>query len=174
MGNEEGTKVDRQIRKITGTVPASRLAAGFLILALALAAGCATGGGPHADAGVGAGGVRAGEDRSALEERWGVKVLSINLSAGGYMLDFRYRVTDPQKALPLFDRRVKPFLVDEATGVTMVVPEPPKVGALRSTRPPQPERNYFMMFANPGAFLKKGQKVTVVVGDFRAERLVVQ
>ena len=180
MGNGAGTKVAARRRVNTGTVPAISLAAWpawllVLALALALTAGCATGRRPQVDAVTGAGGVQAGEDdRSALEERWGVKVLSIGLSAGGYMLDFRYRVTDPQKALPLFDRRVKPFLVDEATGVTMVVPEPPKVGALRSTRPPQPERNYFMMFANPGAFLKKGGKVTVVIGDFRAERLVVQ
>ena len=90
------------------------------------------------------------------------------------MLDFRYRVLDPEKALPLFDRKIKPHLVDEATGAVFAVPEPPKVGALRSTRKPQPGKNYFVMFANPGGYVKKNSKVSVVIGDFRAENLVVQ
>ncbi|SNB47978.1 hypothetical protein [Geobacter sp. DSM 9736] len=111
---------------------------------------------------------------SSIEEKWGVKVLSLKQSAGGYMLDFRYRVLDPEKAKPLFDRKLKPYLVDEATGAVFAVPEPPKVGALRSTRPPQPERNYFVMFANPGGYVKKGNKVSVVIGDFRAENITVQ
>ncbi len=111
---------------------------------------------------------------TGIEEKWGVKVLSIRHSAGGYMLDFRYRVLDPEKALPLFDRKIKPHLVDEATGAVFAVPEPPKVGALRSTRKPQPGKNYFVMFANPGGYVKKNSKVSVVIGDFRAENLVVQ
>ena len=112
--------------------------------------------------------------RSSIEERWGVKPLSIRLSAEGYMLDFRYRVLDPEKAMPLFDRKIKPYLVDEATGAMFAVPAPPKVGALRTTRKPVPDRNYFIMFANPGKFVKRGNKVTVVIGDFRAENLIVQ
>ena len=112
--------------------------------------------------------------RSSLEERWGIKLLSIRLSAEGYMLDFRYRVLDPEKAKPLFDRQSKPYLVDEVTGAMFVVPEPPKVGALRTTRKPVPDRNYFILFANPGKFVKPGNKVTIVIGDFRAENLIVQ
>lgn len=111
---------------------------------------------------------------SILEEKWGVKVLGIRLSAEGYMLDFRYRVLDPEKAMPLFDRQTKPYLVDEASGAMFVVPEPPKVGALRNTRKPQPDRNYFIMFANPGRYVKKGNRISVVSGDFKAEHLVVE
>ena len=109
-----------------------------------------------------------------LVERWGVKVLQIRLSAEGYMLDLRYRVLDAGKAAPLFSRELKPYLIDEATGAKFLVPEPPKVGALRTTRPPQPGKNYFIIFANPGKYVKKGSKVTVVIGDFRAENLIVE
>jgi len=111
---------------------------------------------------------------SAIEEKWGVRILSIRQSAEGYMLDFRYRVIDAEKAAPLFDRKIKPHLIDEATGAKFAVPEPPKVGALRTTRPPQADRNYFIMFANPGRYIKKGNKVTVVIGEFKAENLVVE
>jgi hypothetical protein len=112
--------------------------------------------------------------KTSQEDAWGVKVLGIRLSAEGYMLDFRYRVLDPEKAMPLFDRKHKPYLVDESTGAVFVVPEPPKVGALRNTRKPLRDRNYFIMFANPGQYMKKGKMVTVVIGDFKAEHLVLE
>ncbi|MFZ5998472.1 MAG: hypothetical protein ACOYW7_13460 [Nitrospirota bacterium] len=113
-------------------------------------------------------------DVSILEEKWGVKVLGLRQSANGYMLDFRYRVLDPEKAAPLFDRKVKPLLIDQATGAKFAVPEPPKVGALRNTRKPVANKNYFVIFANPAQYVKKGNKVTVVIGDFRVENLVVE
>jgi hypothetical protein len=114
------------------------------------------------------------ETKTDIKEKWGVEIERVRLTAGGYMLDFRYRVLDPEKAMPLFDRNFKPYLVDEATGAMFVVPESPKVGAMRTTRKPKPDRNYFIIFANPGKFIKPGNKVTVVIGDFRAENLIVQ
>lgn len=109
-----------------------------------------------------------------LQERWGIKIIGLRQSANGYMLDFRYRVLDPEKAAPLFDRKTKPHLIDQATGAQFIVPEPPKVGALRNTRKPVANKNYFVMFANPGNYIKKGSKVTVVIGDFKAENLIVE
>lgn len=100
--------------------------------------------------------------------------MRISLTAEGQMLDFRYRVLDEEKAKPLFSRQYKPYLVDEATGAKFLVPESPKVGALRTTREPKPDRNYFIIFVNPGRYIKKGNKVTVVIGDFKAEHLVVE
>jgi PAS domain S-box-containing protein len=111
---------------------------------------------------------------SPIEERWGIRIASLRRTAGGYMLDFRFRVVDPEKAKPLFDRAVKPYLVDQATGARMVVPSPPKAGPLRTTNPPQAEKSYFVLFANPGGQVRPGGKVTVVIGDFRAEDLTVQ
>jgi hypothetical protein len=109
-----------------------------------------------------------------LADRWGVKVLQVRLTAEGLMLDFRYRVLDAEKAAPLNSREFKPYLIDEATGARFLVPESPKVGALRTTRPPKEEKNYFIIFVNPGRYIKAGNKVTVVIGDFRAEHLVVE
>lgn len=111
---------------------------------------------------------------SYLEEKWGVKILSLRQSAEGYMLDFRYRVMDKEKAAPLFIREHRPYLIDEATGAKFLVPESPKVGALRTTRPPQDDRNYFIIFGNPGRYVKKGNRVSVVIGDFKAENIVVE
>jgi len=112
-------------------------------------------------------------DLEQIEEQWGIQIEGIRLSAEGYMLDFRYRVTDPEKAKALFDRREKPYLIDQATGAKFIVPGPPKVGPLRTSNPPQTDRTYFILFANPGRYVKQGNKVTVVIGDFRAEDLTV-
>lgn len=109
-----------------------------------------------------------------IEEKWGIRLLGLRLSAAGYLLDFRYRVVDPEKAATIFSRAEKPYLIDQATGRKVVVPNPPKVGPLRNSDTPQANRNYFTMFANPGTFIRSGNKVTIVVGDFRVENLVVQ
>ena len=109
-----------------------------------------------------------------LEKTWGVRPLSIRQTAEGYMLDFRYRITDAEKAAPLFSPRIKPYLIDQSTGAVMAVPDVPKVGSMRSTRKPVKDKNYAILFANPGHYIKPGNKVTVVIGDFRAENLVVE
>jgi len=110
---------------------------------------------------------------ASLGARWGIEIKGVRLASAGYMLDFRYHVTDAEKAKPLFDRRNEAVLIDQESGAKMLVPVPPKTGALRSTRPPKAGRTYFMFFANPGQYIKPGKKVTVTIGEFKAEGLVV-
>ena len=93
------------------------------------------------------------------------------------MLDFRYKVIDPDKAAPLLSRKSKAFLIDEASGVTMHVPKPAKIGPLRQTiknSKPRMGTTYMVIFANPGQYIAPGSKVTVAIGDFRAKNLTVQ
>jgi len=109
-----------------------------------------------------------------MEERWGIQISGIRLTSGGFMLDFRYRVIDAEKAAPLFDRATKPHLIHQETGAKFMVPNPPKTGPLRTSNEPQQGRVYWMFFGNPGRYVKPGDKVTVVIGDFRAENLIVE
>ncbi len=110
----------------------------------------------------------------SIEEKWGVQIIGIRVTAAGLMLDFRYRVIDAEKAAPLFDRGTKPYLIDQKTGAKFVVPNPPKTGPLRTSDTPQQGRTYWMFFGNPGRRVKPGNKVTVVIGDFKAENLMVE
>ena len=110
---------------------------------------------------------------SEVEQRWGIRILGVRLSAAGYMMDFRYYVSDPAKAAPLFIRGLQPTLQDEASGSTFIVPAPPKLGPMRSSNPPQAGRTYFMFFANPAQFVKSGNAVTITVGEFRVEHVKV-
>lgn len=111
----------------------------------------------------------------SLAERTGIEIEGVRLSAAGYMLDFRYRVVDAEKAAAIVRPGIKPYLVVEANGSRLETPAPPKIGPLRQTRSRIIEnRQYFVFFANPGRMVKAGEEVTVVLGDVRAERLIVK
>lgn len=136
----------------------------FLALCGAASASDGAGGGPT-------------EKGGAVEERWGIRLEGARLTAGGYMVDFRFRVIDPEKAKPLLERAVKPHLTDESTGARFMVPAPSKVGMLRQASnygKIHPGNTYFVIFANPGRFLKPGAKVTVEIGEFKATNLLLQ
>ena len=118
---------------------------------------------------------READTRSDIEEKWGIEILGVRATARGFMLDFRYRVLDPVKALPLLDRSAPRHVIDQRSGVKMPVPTSGKTGPMRqSSRTAEPGRVYFVIFTNPGQLVKPGDRVTVVVGDFRAENLVVR
>lgn len=115
--------------------------------------------------------------RQALRDKWGVEVYGVRQAAKGYMMDFRFRVVDAAKAQPLFDPRIKPYVLTEGTNVKLPVPSGAKVGAFRTTNRGKnitADKDYYMMFGNPDAYVKPGQKVSVVIGDFRVERLTLR
>jgi hypothetical protein len=113
-------------------------------------------------------------EKTFLKRQWGVEVMDVRETAAGYMLEFRYRVLDAEKAKPLFERRTKPVLTHAETGAKLIVPTPPTTGALRNSNPPLEGRVYWMFFANPGRLVKPGEHVSVAIGAFHADGLVVR
>lgn len=116
------------------------------------------------------------ETMKNMEERWGVRVESLRVSAAGNTLDFRYRIVDPEKAAYLVDRRNKPYMIDQASGKVLSVPTTAKVGPMRQTvRAGLPKKNkvYFILFGNPHV-IKPGDRVTVAIGDFKVENMIVE
>ena len=114
------------------------------------------------------------DNRTEAEKSHGIEVESIRITAAGYMVDFRYKAVDPEKAIALFGRDAQPYLLHEATGAVFTVPAT-KVGPLRqTTNPPVAGKGYFMLFGNPGRYIKPGDKVTLIFGDSRIEHLTVQ
>lgn len=108
---------------------------------------------------------------------YGIQVEGLHLSAAGSMLDFRYRVVDPQKAAPILDGKLKPYLLDEARGARLGVPDTPVLGRIRQTSRNHKivtDRTYFIMFGNPGKALQSGDKVTLLLGQLKITELVVQ
>ena len=110
-----------------------------------------------------------------VEEIWGLKVLRVRLSGGGHVLDLRYKVTDQEKASSLLDRKIKPYLIDQTSGVKLQVPNMPKVGSLKQrVEQADTEKTYFILFGNSRGIVRQGSLVTLILGDFKQENLVVE
>ena len=105
---------------------------------------------------------------------WGVDQLDVKAVESGQMIRFSYAVLDPQKAATLNDKAIHPFLIDEQAHVKLEIPTMEKVGQLRQSAPPEAGRNYWMVFSNKGSVVKPGDRVTIVIGHFKAEGLYVR
>jgi len=105
---------------------------------------------------------------------WGVDSLAVKSVESGEIIRFTYRVLDPEKAKTLNDKKKEPSLIDPGAGVSLVVPSLEKVGKLRQSSTPQAGKVYWMAFSNKGRYVKPGDRVNVVIGNFRVEGLVVQ
>lgn len=105
---------------------------------------------------------------------WGVGELRVKVAESGELIRFNYRVLDPAKAVALNDKKVEPELYDAQAGVKLVVPEMEKVGKLRQSSTPKSGMTYWMAFSNPTLAVKRGHRVDVVIGSFRANNLMVE
>lgn len=142
--------------------------AGLVLAALlALGTGCAGG-----SAG-GGGATRAPAAPPGAEA--GIEVTAVRISAAGRVVDFRYRVVDPEKAREVLARQTEVYAIDQATGVRLAVPRAGKVGALRQSAAQAVEgKVYFALFGNTGGVVKPGSKLTVVLGGVRIVDLPVE
>jgi hypothetical protein len=109
-----------------------------------------------------------------LQRTWGVDVVGVRLVSSDWMLEFKYRVLDADKAAPLLDQHAKPYLVDDASGARLAVPAMENVGELRQHSAPNANRVYFMIFGNANKIVTRGGHVSVVIGQFQASGLPVQ
>ncbi len=151
----------------------TRCCLGLLILIPFLMLGTMARAGTSQIAGADANLLQQSKDQQ-LVENWGIELIAMRSVAAGHMVDFRYRVVDAVKAAPLFVRHNKPYLINQASGKALAVPNTAKVGSLRNSYTPQEGRIYWMFFGNNHKLIQKGDKVTVAIGDFRATDIEVK
>ena len=73
----------------------------------------------------------------------------------------------------LNDKALVPALYDPQAGVSLSVPAMEKIGPLRQSPTAEAGKSYWMVFSNKGRLVKRGDRVQVVIGEFRAEGLAV-
>jgi hypothetical protein len=115
----------------------------------------------------------AGRAGSYYRVMWGVDSLGVKWAESGEVIRFTYRVLDADKAKGLNDGKSEPSLIDPRAGVSLVVPAMENVGKLRQSVPPENGKSYWVLFSNKGRLVKRGDRVAVVIGTFRADGLVV-
>ena len=124
----------------------------------------------HVIAGSGPGQNPMDSAQSAFVERTGVRVIRVAVAAGGGMIDLRYQVVNPDKAVIVHDKAKPPAVVDERTGQVLNRPwmDMSHAGELHAGV------TYYELLVNSGGLVKPGGPVSVVIGGARLEHLIAQ
>ena len=117
---------------------------------------------------------RPKRERGYYQVFWGVDSISAKAVESGELIKFSYRIIDSDKARTLNDKDNEAAMYVPSLHAKLVVPSLEKVGQLRQTSTPEPGRYYWMAFSNPGRVVKKGDRVTVVIGQFHIDGLIVE
>jgi hypothetical protein len=115
----------------------------------------------------------AGRAKTYYEMVWGVDSLSVKWAESGEIIRFAWRVLDADKARMLNLESAQPALIAPRAGVSLVVPQMENIGRLRQSVAPEPGKSYWMAFSNKGRLVRRGDRVAVQIGEFRADGLVV-
>jgi hypothetical protein len=106
---------------------------------------------------------------SGLAERSGVRVVRVAATGGGGLLDLRYQVVNPDVAAAVHDPGTPPALVDERSGLVI---GQLLMGHMQHGRP-KAGVTYYLVFINPGDAVRRGDRVSVVLGHARVEHVRV-
>ncbi|MBN9393325.1 MAG: hypothetical protein J0I20_35160 [Chloroflexi bacterium] len=104
-----------------------------------------------------------------IEQRWGIRVTQVGVTADGGLVDFRYIVLDPDKALAM---------IQEEKNLPVLVPED-RPGIVNSAAMMPAKHNlnagqtYFLLYRNTQGIIKPHAQISVVFGDVRLEHITV-
>jgi len=107
---------------------------------------------------------------AGLVERSGVKITQVAVTGGGGLVDLRYQVVDQERANALHDPATPPAVVDERSG--LVVHE--LLMSHSHAGPFKAGVTYYLVFNNPGNWVRHGSKVAVLLGNAQVEHVVVR
>ena len=106
----------------------------------------------------------------AIEEMWGVRITQIGVTADGGLVDFRYMVLDPDKALAMLQNVTNlPVLVAEDSGALVN-----SAAMMAQKHNLAPGRTYFLLYRNTKGAIKPGGAVTVRFGDLLLEHVIAK
>ncbi len=105
---------------------------------------------------------------------WGIDNIQVKQVSSGALIRFSFQVVDPNKAKVINNDKSTPLLIDEASHAALQIPVLEQIGKLRQTNTPEMGREYTMLFSNKGGYVRPGNSVSIVIGTFHVEGLIVQ
>ncbi len=103
-----------------------------------------------------------------IEEKFGVRFTFLAVTAGGGMVELRYRVVDEDKAANFGHfTETAPLLISEENGDFVDV----TIMGLHNHRV-EPGRTYYILYRNTKNALKSGYPVTIAIGDLQLKHVV--
>ena len=110
-----------------------------------------------------------------LARDFGLQPIAFHVLSDGRSSEFRYRVLDAQKALPVLDQVVRPMLIRVESGEWYEARAPIQVGNIELLKlAPDPSRLHFLRIVHPSLDLYPGEGVTLELGDVRVECMIVE
>ncbi len=110
------------------------------------------------------------QQQALFEEETGVRITRLAITSGGGMIDLRYLVIDPDKAIVVHEQDNPLAVMDEASGLVYDKPwmDHGHSGDF------QTGVIYYTLLLNQGGGIKRGDRVTVIIGGYRLEHVIVQ
>jgi hypothetical protein len=104
-----------------------------------------------------------------LAQRSGVTITQVAVTGAGGLVDLRFKVLDPVKAHAVHDPATPPAIVDERSGlvVNRLLMSHSHSGEY------QPAVTYYLVFENTNNWVRRGSRVTVLLGNVQVEHVVV-
>ena len=104
-----------------------------------------------------------------IEDKFGVRFTFAAVTAGGGMVELRYRVLDEGKAANFGHyTETAPLIIAEDTGEIVDV----TIMGLHNHRV-EPGRMYYVLYRNTGGAVQSHRPVTIAIGDLKLEHVVV-
>ena len=105
-----------------------------------------------------------------LADRSGVEITRVAVTGNGGLVDLRFKVIDPDRANALHNERTPPAVVDERSGlvVNQLLMNHAHSGAYKAGV------TYYLVFENPGNWVRRGGEVTVLLGNAQVEHVTVR
>ena len=105
-----------------------------------------------------------------IEAKYGIRFTSVDVTAGGGMIQLQYQVLDADKTLAIHDAATAPFVID-SHGVKYA--DPGMVGHSHLGKAKAPGTTDFILLADAQGGVKPGSVVTVKVGNLELRNIVV-
>jgi hypothetical protein len=105
----------------------------------------------------------------AIESKYGVRFVGIDITSGGGMIQVRYQVLDSAKAGAIHDEEATPTIIDG--GVSYNLPGMPghtHIGPVKKAGTTD-----YVLLANAGGGVKPGSTVTLRIGDLELRNVPV-
>ena len=104
-----------------------------------------------------------------IEQRWGVRLSQVGVTAEGGLIDFRFIVLDPDKALAMVqDVKNVPILVNSTGQVVN------SAAMMSQKHVMNAGTTYFFLYRNTQGAISPGSRISVVFGDLRLDNVPVQ
>ncbi len=109
--------------------------------------------------------------QATLEEKYGLRVNLLAITAAGGMVDLRLRVLDGEKArLLLQDKKNFPALLVSERNITLTAPEDTKSQAIKFEK----DSGLYLLFPNTGNAVKSGSSIEIVFGELKLVPVIVK